>query len=228
MDKLEHGKARAGLITGSIAHIIMHGRHKAWSTLKDQLWADDGSAFAAEVKGARAYGHEHEREGIDKFWDRHVEFDDVPGQAFIHYQGEHERFVGRLAVSVDSPIMLDGRVTAGLEIKSPMDKPTGKVDHRTRDQRLIIIKDKIENHITKPGYGPQHNPHYCQIQHGLFTTKWPSWYLVVHHGDYYWEQMFIPDRAWQTSYHERLHKFLDFYEEGRALGKVRKMRVGDL
>jgi hypothetical protein len=205
----EQGKLRAGKITGSVAHTIMHGCMKSWETLKAKLWADDGSGFVQYHGKAAEYGHAHEQEGIDKFWERHPEFDELPGQAWIEYKGMDRRLMGMVGVSIDSPIMEDKHTVAGLEIKSPTSERT------------------FCTHITPPGFGPEANPHYCQIQHGLFTTNWGSWYLVVHLADHYFEQRFDADLEWQFRYTNRLHKFLDFYDDGKPL-KVRKLKVSDL
>lgn len=210
-----HGQQRLGLLTSSKASVIQRGKGPAWETLRNELWAADGSEFDNKhVGGAREYGHEHEAEGAAKFWEMHPEFEIAP----MGPEGKPPFFVcrmpgspldGWLASSPDRVLLgysdangvrSFGNV-AGLEIKSP-------TSDENFDKHTLI-------------------KHMDQVQHGLLVTGLPAWYLVIHHGDRYRDWKITPHVGWQNTYMYRASRFLEFCYEGREL-KRRKLSINDL
>lgn len=202
---LEHGQARAGLVTASVAHIVMHGSMKAWETLRLQLWADDGSQFAKEATGARRHGHEMEAVTAGAFWDRHPEFEIEP-VGFLPYAGRNGSFIGRVGCSPDRIIRLNGRKHAGLECKSPTTDDNFQI-HQVDPERFRSSK------------------HYDQIQHSMFSTGLTRWWLAIHAGiggdGLYTDFEFRQDKAWVSRYTARLLSFLEFME-GESVTMRRK------
>ena len=198
MNRDEHGKRRAGKIGASEAHTIMHGGSRAWDTLVQKLWADDGSKFAQPVGGARGFGLDSEGAGIAKFWDRHPEYSLSHVGWLEAVQDDLAGFVG---CSPDQ-ILLDmtDRPAAGLEVKSPTTLENMGA-HRYAD-------------------------HEDQLQHSLLVTGLPLWYLVCHFGEDYAETPVEPDRAWQEAYLPKLRAFLKQYNEGVTVR--RKLSLSDL
>jgi hypothetical protein len=208
-----HGQQRLGLLTSSKASVIARGKQPAWESLRDELWAADGSEFDnKQVGGAREYGHEHEAEGAAKFWLSHPQYeiqqfgpDGKP--PFFVYRMPSSPLDGWLASSPDF-VLVDAmmgptseQVVAGLEIKSP-----------TKAENMGAHNDRT---------------HYDQCQHGMLVTGLPLWFLFVHHGDLSQSYTIRPDLAWQQRYLERATKFIAFCYEGREL-KRRKLSINDL
>jgi len=206
MDKLEHGKARAGKITGTMAHTVMYSGQKAWDTLIKQLWTDDGTEFAEAVYGARAHGHVYEPVGAAKFWDRHPEYDHEDPK-YDDYSGPIREFRGRLGYSPDRILKIDGLRVAGLEVKSP------------------TTEDKIADHIVAGD--PRGNKHFSQCQHCLLSSGLNHWYQVVHFEDQYFEYRYDIDRVWRERYITRLREFISQLD-GAAPKPKRKLRITDL
>ena len=207
MDRSEHGKARAGKITGTCAHTIMYGGQKAWDTLIKNLWADDGTQFAKSVGGARGHGHEWEGVGAAKFWDRHPEYDHEDPK-YLDYQGSVREFRGVLGFSPDRILTLDGLRIAGLEIKSPTDAA------------------HLAEHIMVAGDDPRGNKHFAQCQHSLLASGLNHWYQVVHFEDQYFEYRHDIDRIWRDRYLVKLHEFIEQLD-GAAPKPRRKLRITD-
>lgn len=200
MDRLEHGRKRAGKIGASVARTIMHGGMKSWESLIQHLWTDEGEGFLRPASRACAYGHEHEAEGAAKFWERHDEYelrevDWMPCKG----RGMFDAYCGcspdRLLVSAS------GAHEAGLEIKSP-----------TTDELCAVHT---------PAY------HEDQLQHSMWATGISKWWLVVHHGTIYREHLMLPDLRWQMDYEKRLRAFIAMLDKG-TVGTVRKLSIADL
>ena len=205
MNEPTHGEKRIGLLTSSVAHIIMHGSEKAWESYRTALWAADGTEFAANYGGAREYGHAHEAEGAAKFWERHNDTEltgDIQAPFYL-YRSPHSTLDQWLASSPDR-VVLDAwgnGIRGGLEIKSPTSPETFDIHTKRK--------------------------HYDQCQHGLLVTKFPQWWLVVHHGDLYKEFHLLPDKEWQDRYLERAEKFLAYTYEDKPVVR-RKLSITDL
>lgn len=204
-----HGEKRLGLLTSSRAHVIMHGSRRAWQGLRDALWAETAQDFDQQVKtGARGWGHEHEAEGVAKFWERHPEYEIEPG-GFHTYDNPGHPLHGWLGSSPDRKLIPLTRTRTrgrkppifGLEIKSPT-SPENYETHRVAF-------------------------HYDQCQHGILVTGWPGWWLAVHHDELYKEQWIEPDMAWQESYLRRAKAFWDFAYLDKAV-KRRRLSAADL
>lgn len=205
MDREEHGKARAGKITGTCAHTIMYGSQSAWDTLINQLWADDGTQFAQASTGARAHGHAWESVGAAKFWDRHPEYDHEDPK-YLDYTGNTREFRGLLGFSPDRILMLDGLRVAGLEIKSP------------------TCAENIASHIVVGD--PRGSQHFAQCQHSLLASGLHHWYQVVHFEEQYFEYRHDIDRAWRERYVTKLHEFIRQYHGAKPKPR-RKLRITD-
>lgn len=206
MDRAEHGKARAGKITGTLAHTVMYGGQQAWDTAINNLWADDGSAFAEATYGARAHGHEFEAVGAAKFWMEHPEFD-IRHEPYFDYRGPLMEFRGVVGVSPDRTLYLNGLLSSGLEVKSPTDEET------------------IASHLFNPD-NPRSNPHFAQVQHGMLVCHVDHWYQVVHYQEQYFESMVQFDGPWMSRYADRLREFIRQYH-GAAPKPKRKLRITD-
>lgn len=207
MDREEHGKARAGKITGTLADTVMYGSAKAWETAITQLWADDGKAFAEATTGARAYGIDHESIGASLFWEQHLEYD-IRHEPWVDYHGKEKRFVGLVGVSPDRMLYVDGIRRAGLEIKSPTEERT------------------IVTHLPRNPLDPRSNPHFSQMQHGMLCTGLRRWYLVVHYKGQYFEVPVEYDVEWQLRYQDRLIEFIEQYHGAKPKPR-RKLRISD-
>ena len=213
MNTLEHGKLRAGCVTASVAHTISTGSLRAWNTLIKNLWADDGEAFAEATGGARAFGHEHEDEGVAKFWERHPEYI-IHKEPWFAYQGEMKDLVGYVGASPDRILYdLSDEVIcvprAGLEVKSP-----------TSSYRMSA-------HTTPAGKDSRFNPHYAQCQQGMLVTGLRAWWFVAHFGAHdYVEEKIAWDQEWMERYIPKLRHFLGMLNEGK--GTRRKMRLSDI
>lgn len=206
MDRSEHGQARAGKVTGTMAHTVMYGSADVWVTAIKNLWADDGTAFAESTFGARQYGIDHEKIGAAMFWMEHPELE-VREEPWIEYQGRDPRFVGLVGTSPDRMLYLDGIRHSGLEIKSPTEENT------------------IVCHLGNPD-DPRSNPHFSQIQHSMLATGLRHWFLVVHHKGQYFETRFEFDASWQQRYQERLVEFIDQYNGAKPKAR-RKLKITD-
>lgn len=204
MDKLEHGRARAGKIGASVADIIDSGGSRAWFTLAKNLWADEtGEAFAAKVTGAREYGHEHEAEGAAKFWNRHPTIELVDGVGWIPYAGPDRLLAQYIGCSPDRMLRykLDGQLRVGLEVKSP------------------VTTEAMAHHSVRH--------HYAQCGHSMLCTDAPYWWLVVHHGaNDYEETRILRDAYWESKYIAKLHAFLKLLNQGHNVR--RRLRASDL
>jgi hypothetical protein len=201
MDRTEHGRERAGKIGASMAQIIDRGGRQAWETLAKNLWADEtGADFAADVGGARAYGHEHEAEGVAKFWERHPELEVIEDVGWLPYTGSDLRLRPWLGCSPDRRLRTAAGVIGGLEVKSP------------------VLVTAMEHHLPK-----HHRP---QCGHSMLVTGAPWWWLVVHHGEAYQEIRLPHDPQWERQYVAKLYAFLGLLNEGKQ-GR-RRMRVADL
>lgn len=207
MDRTEHGKARAGKITGTLAHTIMYGSAEAWETAIKDLWADDGAAFAEATSGARRHGLDYEAVGAALFWEAHPEFD-IRHEPWCEYRGGERDFVGLVGVSPDRVLYVGGKRAAGLEIKSPTEERT------------------IVTHIPRNLDDPRSNPHFSQIQHGMLCTGLRLWYLVVHFKGQYFEFPVDYDVEWQLRYQDRLREFIRQYHGGKPKAR-RKLRIID-
>jgi hypothetical protein len=195
-----HGERRIGLLTSSVAHVVMHGSTKAWEALRCQMWAEKPEDFDNKVTtGPRAYGHEHEAEGAAKFWERHPEYELEDG-GFHTYKGDGP-LKGWLGSSPDRLVTELGVVRHGLEIKSPT-SPESFANHG-------LVK------------------HYDQCQHGMLVTGLPTWWLVVHHGEMYAECFVSANPAWQVDYLHKAQLFHRFVYEGRDV-KRRKLSASDM
>lgn len=124
MDRTEHGQARSGRLTGSMAHDLMHGSWRAWNTLLENIRNPRpfyGLEDAPNMPAPLAWGQTHEREAAGKFWELHPELE-VHDPRFLRYHDkDHHLRYERLGVSPDrmlSPAGQDG-YTEGLEIKCP-------------------------------------------------------------------------------------------------------------
>lgn len=205
-DEVTHGTRRLGLLTSSRAHIIMHGNRGAWEELRKQLWSETADGFDKQVKsGPRAWGHEHEAEGVAKFWERHPEYDIGPG-GFHLYNNPVHRLHGWLGSSPDRalwklPTMGAAHPKHGLEVKSPTSADT-------------FAKHQIASH-------------YDQCQHGILVTGWPVWWLVVHHGDLYKETMIQHDPRWQSEYLRKAVAFWRYCYEDKPVTR-RRLSATDL
>lgn len=206
MNREEHGKARAGKITGTLAHTVMYGGPKAWANAITNLWADDGSKYAEATTGARAYGLDHEAVGASLFWEHHPEFDIWDG-GFHNYQGDIKEFRGMLGVSPDRLLAQNGKIVAGLEIKSP----TGP--------------QHIPYHAPT-GTDETSNPHYPQIQHGMLVMDLPIWWQVVHYKRTYINFIVHRNEDWLAKYTKRLHAFIAQYEGSKPQPR-RRLRITD-
>lgn len=207
MDRSEHGKARAGKITGTLAHTIMYGSADAWETAIKSLWADDGTQFAEATGGARKYGIDHEAIGAAKFWEAHPEFD-IQHEPWIEYSGRDRQLVGLVGVSPDRLLYVDGHRAAGLEIKSPTDAVN------------------VAFHLPRNTLDPRSNPHFPQCQHGMLCTGLRRWYQVVHYKDQYFEIVVDFDDDWQARYYSRLREFIAQYNGAKPKPR-RKLRIID-
>lgn len=207
MDREEHGKARAGKITGTCAHTIMYGSQSAWDTLINQLWADDGTQFAEAVGGARGHGHDWESVGAAKFWDRHPEYDHEDPK-YADYSGPIREFRGMLGYSPDRILKLDGLRIAGLEIKSP------------------TCAENVAYHIIAPGADPRGNVHFSQCQHSLLASGLNHWYQVVHFEEQYFEYRHDIDGPWRERYIAKLHEFIRQYNGAKPKPR-RRLRITD-
>ncbi len=200
-----HGQQRAGLITASIASVIMRGSDQAWETLIRNLWADDGSEFAMATGGARAHGHLQEPVGRSKFWERHPEFDfqTVELQPFSRpgFPKSH-RYRRLLGCSPDGQLIdvRSGRVAGGIEVKSPVDKGTFDAYNAEIARRRLP------------------HAHADQVRFSLWARAWPCWWYVVHHEDDYAELCVRPGTPeqidWVARFRPRLDAFLDQYLAG--------------
>lgn len=206
MDREEHGKARAGKITGTLAHTVMYGGADAWATAINNLWADTGEAFAASVGGARGHGIEFESVGASKFWVQHPEYD-VRHEPYVDYRGASTIFRGLVGVSPDRVLYMDGLRHAGLEVKSPTE-----VDH-------------ISDHLVVGD--PRGSKHFCQCQHGMMVLGVPQWFLVVHFEEQYFEYRYEYDSNWQDRYQSRLAEFILQFN-GAKPKERRKLRITDV
>lgn len=196
-----HGEQRLGLLTSSKAKIIMHGSSRAWESLRRELWGSDANDFDAKpATGARAYGHEHEAEGAAKFWERHPEYELREGGFHTWHEPIHP-LNGWLGSSPDRLLWQAVDMPHGLEVKSP------------------TSAERVSGHDLRK--------HYDQCQHGLLVTRWPMWWLAVHHGELYQEWPMTPDLEWQAEYLRKATIFHQFCYEGRAV-KRRRLSVRDL
>lgn len=201
-----HGERRLGLLTGSRAKIIMNPSTRAWESLRDQMWKEGAEQFDKQIKtGPRAWGHEKEEPGADKFWLKHPTYEMEPG-GFYLYQSDDE-LSGWLGNSPDRQLIniVDGKIL-GLEVKSPTTAET------------------FEKHTLAK--------HYDQMQHGALVTGWSAWWLAVHFSgdngrDLYKEFHILPDLDWQKRYRENAKKFLKFCYAGHDI-KHGKKRAAQL
>lgn len=206
MSRETHGKARAGLITASVARTVMSGSDKAWETLAASLWADDGAEFAAPSYGARRHGLVQEKVAIGKFWELHPELDIEPVDFLKFkrkgYKADHPyRLV--LGISPDMVLIrILGRLTrrvAGGEIKSPVEEGTYRA----------YVADIARGNIPVD--------HIDQVRFSIFVAGLP-WYFITHHGENYKELYVEPDdrqREWERRFLPRLDAFIKFYLEGQ-------------
>lgn len=204
-----HGERRLGLLTSSKASIIMRGSRKAWEALRVSLWSETAESFDQKVTtGARGWGHEHEPEGVAKFWERHPEYE-VEDGGFHPYDRPGHPLHGWLGSSPDRKLIplerhkVKGRVALihGLEVKSPTSPETYET------HRVAFHND--------------------QCQHGMLCTGWPGWWLVVHHGALYKEHFIEPDPVWQETYLRRATAFWNFVYEDKPV-KRRRLSAADL
>lgn len=210
MDRVEHGKARAGKITGTLAHTIMYGGADAWATAIKNLWADTGEMFANTGGiAACAHGHLYEGVGAAKFWERHPEYI-MENQPYWDYRGPLKQLRGFVGTSPDRVLIHEDRhiIEAGLEVKSPTEEK------------------KIVEHLPKNPADVRSNPHFAQCQHGMLVLGVSHWYQVVHFEEQYFEIHMTSDTAWQARYLLRLCDFIRQYEGGKPTPK-RKLRVTD-
>lgn len=194
-----HGEKRLGMLTSSVASIIMRGGDAAWQSLRNQLWTATAEEFDSTTTGAREYGHEHEAEGVGKFFMRHPEVSGIEPGGFHVYAGEGP-LAGWVGSSPDRKVILPESIT-GLEIKSPL-SPADMASHT-----VLAHRD--------------------QCQHGLLVTGWSWWWLVVHHGEHYVEHKLFPDPSWQARYLSRAEKFLAYAYKGTPV-KRRKFSIKDI
>jgi hypothetical protein len=209
MDREEHGKLRAGKITGTLAHTIMYGGADAWATAIKNLWADTGETFA-RTGGieACAHGIEYEGVGAAKFWERHPEYE-MEHEPYYNYTGALMELRGYVGTSPDRVLYDDkGYRRAGLEVKSPTEE------------------NKIIQHLPKNPADMRSNPHFAQCQHGMLVLDVPRWYQVVHFEDQYFELIMDVDTLWLSRYLPRLRDFIRQYEGGNPAPR-RKLRVTD-
>lgn len=210
MGRLEHGQARAGLITASVARVVMSGGEGAWDSLVAALWADDGSDFAKASTGARGFGHEQEKVAAGKFWERHPELElDTPEFVMFKRKGFKTSHPYRLllGVSPDMGLILPSashvvppRRIGGGEIKSPTTEGT---------------YNAYVAHMVRGKLPPEHED---QVRYSIFVTGWPGWYFVTHFGPKLYKEMYVlPDAdqfAWEARFRPRLDAFIKLYLEG--------------
>jgi len=205
MDRKEHGTARSGLITASIASVIMKGGEGAWDTLIRNLWSDDGSDFTVASGGARAFGLEHECVGRSLFWERHAKLE-IDDPKFVHFSRKGFRtnhpYRRLLACSPDLGVLNpDGSRWGGGEIKSPtsIEVYTGYTVYTSRD--------------TVP---PEHVD---QVFFSMWVTGWENWVFATHFNERYAETITTNQsprfQAWVKSFRPKLDAFIAAYLEGK-------------
>ncbi len=208
MNTLAHGQARAGLVTASIASVIMRGGQGAWDTLSKKLWADDGTEFAAPVGGARQHGHVMEKVGSAKWWADNPEYDLEAGE-FIEYAGRRQRWRGHLGISPDGRIVdtTSRKMLKGLEVKSPVEY-----------EKYCLLRDEMLRTAEPP------DEHRDQVYFSIMVARIP-WVYLVHstsegHEDEYAAMEFPLDNlsttGWFDRFEPRLDAFLKFHHEGAA------------
>lgn len=217
MDRAEHGARRAGLITASIARVVMHGGAGAWDTLVQELFADTGERFAAPSVGACAHGHRMEPIAKAKFWERNpgMDIDEPDFERFQRrgYAKDHP-YRQLLACSPDFGVLsLQGQRLGGGEVKSPVDVST-----------YYVYASSMQR-------GKLPHEHEDQVRFSLFVTGWETWYFVTHHGELY-EQLPVyngteAQKAWESRFKPRVDAFIDLYLHGRRAERD-KLGGGDL
>lgn len=214
MNRVDHGKARAGLITGTCAYTIMHGTQKSWRTLSDNLWADDGSQFAVTVRsGPRAYGHAQEVTARGLLWEE-FPYHDIEPCGFVpcHRGDPRLRSISRyLGVSPDGalytsqnmPMMVKRTLDHYAEIKSP-----------TSPEQYESYKRYVDLDEVPPA-------HEDQVQHGILVSGVKEWIFATHYqGMRCWCRV-QEDDEWQARYLPRLCAFIRFYTEGKKPTRLR-------
>lgn len=207
MDRADHGKLRAGLVTASVARTIMSGSQSSWATLAKTLWADDGSGFAAPTTGARAFGHEFETVGRSLFWERHPEYE-IDDPKFVPYadreHGTPDRYHNVVGCSPDFGVMearhsIFVRVGGG-EVKSPT----------SEDQFNVYAGYTSRNRIPPD--------HLDQVLFSLWVTGWSRWFFVTHfNGRYAETSISTLDELyglWLDRFLPKLDAFLKLYLDG--------------
>ena len=215
MNSIEHGKERAGRITASVASIIMSGSPAAWATLRDKLWADDGSEFAAASTGARAHGHEWEETGVALWWSDH------PGRevnkvGLVRMKRGPLMYRRLLGASPDREIIDVTGIPVrwgGMEVKSP----TTREKHEEYAERLSRKALPAE--------------HRDQVMFSLFVTQWPRWVFLSHFGGGYSaltvDRSEVKSSGWLALFQPRLDAFIEFYLKDRE-PKVNRHRTSDV
>lgn len=175
----EHGKVRAGRISGSVAQRIMTSSRQAWNTIARDL-RDPRPFYSVDdtpnMPPPLAWGQSHESAAAGQFWFKHPEYD-VLDPRFIYWHNPSDLVrLRHLGFSPDRLLSRAGFDTpiAGLEIKCPYD---GEEHVATIRSRSLPEKYK------------------WQIYHGMYVSDLPCWWFVSFDPR-------VQDESWR--YHELL------------------------
>jgi hypothetical protein len=122
VNREDHGKARAGKLTGSLVQRLMTGGYRAWNSIAREMREPRpfyGVEDSPNMPAALAWGQNNEDTAIALFWERHPEYD-VENPRFVAYTGDGAQlWRDYLAVSPDRVLAVDGKPVSGVEIKCP-------------------------------------------------------------------------------------------------------------
>lgn len=212
-EREEHGKARAGKVTASVAHTIMRGSFDAWKSLKALLWADDGSDFATAVGGARGHGLKFESVGLGLFWERHPDYLIEKGRFMPFkakgYRADHpyRRLLG-FSPDALATALLTGKRLAGVEVKSPASEERFNA---LKEEAGIPKGERFSSMKHKPVIPKEFRD---QVLFSLWASGLEAWWLVVHYEGEYFECYVRRDSDlawWVPRFRPKMDAFIKFY-----------------
>lgn len=197
----EHGKIRAGCITGTRISTIVNGGYRAWNRLalemreaKPVILGQVGPTTPAPLR----HGIIFEKMAAAKFWENHPELEMSDPKWLAWFDSENEIYKKHCGVSVDRMLTKDG-VTVPLEIKCPYDPD---IHQAYRQARTIPL-----------GYRPQ-------VAWEIVVSDAPgAWFVSFDprekSEEWGWFEVYIDrDHEYEAAMMEKVNKFLETFLMG--------------